>query len=110
MVYAEKPKPSKPSTSVLTEGCYRQIEFAGVLRGTTNEAAAQKVVDWLLSKPVQADVPLSMFVFPSRESTPLPAVFTKFAAMVPNPLQLPAADVNAHLSDWLKTWDQVMGR
>ena len=110
IVYAEKPKPSKPSTSVLTEGCYRQIEFAGVLRGTTDQAAAQKVVDWLLSAPVQADVPLSMFVFPSRAGVPLPEVFTKFAAKVPHPLQLPAADVNAHLSDWLKTWDQVMGR
>ena len=110
IVYAEAPKPSKPSTSVLTEGCYRQVEFAGVLRGTQNETAAQKVVDWLLSAPVQADVPLSMFVFPARENTPLPEVFTKFAAQVPDPLQLPAADVNAHLSEWLKTWGQVMGR
>ena len=110
IVYAEAPKPSKPSTSVLTEGCYRQVEFAGVLRGTQNESAAQKVVDWLLSAPVQADVPLSMFVFPARENTPLPEVFTKFAAQVPDPLQLPAADVNAHLSEWLKTWGQVMGR
>ncbi|HBJ73046.1 MAG TPA: thiamine ABC transporter substrate-binding protein, partial [Actinobacteria bacterium] len=84
--------------------------FAGVLRGTQNESAAQKVVDWLLSAPVQADVPLSMFVFPARENTPLPEVFTKFAAQVPDPLQLPAADVNAHLSEWLKTWGQVMGR
>lgn len=110
IVYAEKPKPSKPSTSVLTEGCYRQIEFAGVLRGTPNEAAAQKVVDWLLSATVQADVPLSMFVFPARENVPLPVEFTKFAAKVANPLQLSAADVNAHLSEWLKTWGQVMGR
>ncbi|MDP2012635.1 MAG: thiamine ABC transporter substrate-binding protein [Actinomycetota bacterium] len=110
IVYAEQPKPSKPSTSVLTDGCYRQIEFAGVLRGTPNEAAARKVVDWLLSAPVQADVPLSMFVFPSRANVPLPPVFTKFAARVANPLQLSAADVNAHLSEWLKTWGQVMGR
>lgn len=110
IVYAEDPKPSKPSTSVLTDGCYRQVEYAGVLRGTGNEAAARKVVDWLLSAPVQADVPLSMFVFPARENVPLPEVFTKFAAKVPNPFQLPAADVNAHLSDWLKTWGQVMGR
>ncbi len=110
IVYAESPKPSKPSTSVLNHGCYRQVEFAGVLRGTPNEAAAQKVVDWLLSAPVQADVPLSMFVFPARQNVPLPPVFTKFAAHVPSPLQLPAADVNAHLSEWLKTWGQVMGR
>ncbi|MDO8733134.1 MAG: thiamine ABC transporter substrate-binding protein [Actinomycetota bacterium] len=110
IVYSEAPKPSKPSTSVLTEGCYRQVEFAGVLRGTQNEAAAQKVVDWLLSAPVQADVPLSMFVFPARSGVPLPKVFTKFAAQVPKPMQLPASDVNSHLNEWLKTWGQVMGR
>lgn len=110
IVYAEDPKPTKPSTSVLTDGCYRQVEYAGVLAGTEDEAAAQQVVDWLLSEPVQADVPLSMFVFPAREGTPLPQVFTDFAATVDNPLQLPPQDVADNLSDWLAQWGSVMGR
>jgi thiamine transport system substrate-binding protein len=110
IVYAESPKPKKPSTSVLTDGCYRQIEFAGVLRGTQHEGAAQQVVDWLLSPVVQADLPLSMFVFPARANTPLPEVFTKFATKVPNPLQLPATVVDANLKTWLNQWDEVMGR
>ncbi len=110
IVYAAEPKPKKPSTSVLTEACYRQIEFAGILRGTPNEQAAQQVIDWLLSAPVQADVPLSMFVFPARQGVTLPGIFTKFAAQVPEPLQLPAVEVNAHLGEWLKAWGQVMGR
>ena len=110
IVYAENPKPTKPTTSVLTDGCYRQVEFAGVLRGTQNEQAAQQVVDWLLSEGVQADVPLSMFVFPARTNTPLPEVFTKFAAKVPRPAQLPASGVNANLKKWLSEWGQVMGR
>jgi len=110
IVYAENPKPKKPSTSVLTDGCYRQIEFAGILRGTQNEAAAQKVVDWLLSPEVQAEVPLSMFVFPARANTPLPEVFTQFAAKVEKPLQLSATDVDANLKTWLNQWGQVMGR
>ena len=110
IVYAKDPKPTKPSTSVLTDGCYRQIEFAGVLRGTQHEAAAQQVVDWLISAPVQADVPLSMFVFPSRANTPLPTVFTKFAATVEHPEQLSATDVDANLKTWLNQWGQVMGR
>jgi thiamine transport system substrate-binding protein len=110
IVYAADPKPEQPSTSVMTSGCYRQVEYAGVLAGTPNEAAAQRVVDWLISEPVQADVPLSMFVFPSREGTPLPEVFTKFAATVPEPLQLDAGEVSANLADWLQAWGQVMGR
>lgn len=110
IVYAADPKPERPSTSVMTDGCYRQVEYAGVLAGTPNEAAARTVVDWLLSEPVQADVPLSMFVFPARAGTPLPDVFTEFAATVPSPLQLDAAEVAASLPSWLEAWGEVMGR
>lgn len=110
IVYAADPKPEKPSTSVMTNGCYRQVEYAGVLAGGSNTKAAQTVVDWLLSAPVQSDVPLSMFVFPAREGTPLPEVFTKFAAKVPDPLQIDASHVSANLADWLATWGKVMGR
>jgi len=110
IVYAADPKPSAPSTSVMTTGCYRQVEYAGVLKGTANRAGAEQVVDWLLSEPVQADVPLSMFVFPAREGTPLPEVFTKFAANVAKPLQLDPALVAANLQTWLATWGEVMGR
>jgi thiamine transport system substrate-binding protein len=95
---------------VLTDGCYRQVEYAGVLAGAANPEGAKAVVDWLLSEPVQADVPLSMFVFPARSGTPLPAVFTDFAAQVAHPLQLPAAEVSANLPTWLADWGSVMGR
>lgn len=110
IVYAADPKPTEPSTSVMTDGCYRQVEYAGVLAGTANPDGARAVVDWLLSEPVQADVPLSMFVFPAREGTPLPQVFTDFAATVEQPLQVPAEEVSANLADWLAEWGTVMGR
>ena len=38
----------------------------------------------------QADVPLQMFVFPVRDGTPLPAVFTKFAEVAAEPVVAPA--------------------
>ena len=110
IVYAADPKPKRPRTTVMTDGCFRQVEYAGVLAGTPNEHAAQQVVDWLLSPEVQADVPLSMFVFPAREGTPLPDVFTRFAATVPAPASLPAGEVSASLPAWLSQWDEVMGR
>jgi thiamine transport system substrate-binding protein len=110
IVYASDPKPTEPSTAVMTDGCYRQVEYAGVLAGAANPAGARAVVDWLLSEQVQADVPLSMFVFPAREGTPLPDVFTRFAAVVPDPLQLPATQVADSLSTWLADWGTVMGR
>lgn len=110
IVYAAEPKPEAPSTSAMADGCYRQVEYAGVLAGTPNPAGARVVVDWLLSEPVQADVPLSMFVFPAREGITLPEVFTDFALTVQEPLALPADEVAAGLSDWLAEWGSVMGR
>ena len=110
IVYAEDPKPAKPSTSVMTEGCYRQVEYAGILAGSPNSEAGKQVVDWLLSPDVQADLPLSMFVFPAREGVELPSVFTDFAAQVPNPLQLDPEQVATSLPAWLETWGTVMGR
>lgn len=107
IVYASDPKPTKPSTSVMTDGCFRQVEYAGVLRGTTNPLAARAVVDWLLSPAVQADVPLSMFVDPAVPGTPLPKVFTDFAAVPAAPLTLDPAVIDAKRSTWIETWDQV---
>jgi len=107
IVYAADPKPTKPSTSVMTDGCFRQVEYAGVLKGTKNPLAARAVVDFLLSPAVQADVPLSMFVDPAVPGTPLPKVFTDFAAVPSDPLTLDPALIDKNRSTWIDTWDQV---
>lgn len=110
IVYAADPKPTKPSTSTMTDGCYRQVEFAGVLAGAQQPAAARTVVDWLASPDVQADVPLSMFVFPARTGTPLPDVFTQFVTRPAEPLQLTPAEVNAHREEWIDQWTELVLR
>ncbi len=107
IVYAADPKPTRPSTSVMTDGCFRQVEYAGVLAGTAHPAAARAVVDWLLSPAVQKDVPLSMFVDPVVPGTPLPRVFTDFAARPSQPLSLDPARIDAGRSTWVDAWDQV---
>ena len=78
----------------MLDSCFRQVEFAGVLKGTEHAAAARKLVDFMLSARFQADMPLQMFVFPvprgncrsrrcSRSSPRSPA----------DPLSLPAAEI-----------------
>ncbi|OFW53953.1 MAG: ABC transporter substrate-binding protein, partial [Actinobacteria bacterium RBG_16_67_10] len=66
------PKPTTAPTAVVEDSCFRQIEFAGVLRGARNEAGARKLVDFMLSTRFQEDVPLSMFVFPVNRHAELP--------------------------------------
>jgi thiamine transport system substrate-binding protein len=110
IVYARDPKPTRPSTSVMTDGCFRQVEFAGVLRGTEHEQAARAVVDWMLTEAFQADVPLSMFVFPARAGTPLPEVFQRFAATPKQPLTLRPADIAKNRERWVDDWTSAVLR
>lgn len=110
IVFADGTPPAKPGTSVMTDGCYRQIEYAGVLAGAQNPDGARLLIDWLISKPVQEDIPLNMFVFPARVDAQLPQVFTDFAAQVENPEQIPAADIGANLDEWLARWGEILGR
>ena len=65
--------------------CFRQIEFAGVLRGARNEEGARKLVDFMLSKRFQEDIPLQMFVFPARREAALPPEFEQFAVVPKHP-------------------------
>ncbi len=110
IVYAEDPKPERPSTSVMLDGCYRQVEFAGVLRGAADTASARAVVDWLVSPEVQADVPLSMFVFPARDAVPLPEVFERFVTRPAEPLELSAEEIDAQRDEWIEQWTQLVLR
>lgn len=110
IVYAAGPKPTEPSTSVMTDGCYRQVEYAGVLAGAANPDGARELIDWLLTEPVQADVPLSMFVFPARAGVALPEVFSQWAPRPSAPLMVPPADIAANREDWVREWTDLVLR
>ena len=109
-VYYSKPQPTTSPVGTMLDSCFRQVEFAGVLKGTAHAAAARKLVDFMVSAPFQADVPLQMFVFPVREGTPLPAVFAKFAEVAPHPLTLPAAEIGTHRDAWIEQWTETVLR
>lgn len=109
-VYFSDPRPKTSPIGTMLSSCFRQVEFAGVLRGTEHRGAARRFVDFLLSEEFQADIPLQMFVFPAREGTPLPGVFRRFAEVPPNPLTLPADEIERHRDDWIRQWTTVVLR
>jgi thiamine transport system substrate-binding protein len=110
VIFAEDPSVSAPSTQTMVDSCYRQIEFAGVLEGAANPTGAEKVIDWLLSPAVQADIPLSMFVYPVRNEVELPPVFRDFTPVVTTSAELDPSVINDELNGILSRWGQVMGR
>jgi len=109
-VYYSKPQPKTSPIGTMLDSCFRQVEFAGVLRGTEHRAAARKLVDFMLSARFQEDIPLQMFVFPVRDGTTLPPVFAKFAEVPDHPLTLPAAEIGARRDAWLEQWTDTVLR
>jgi thiamine transport system substrate-binding protein len=109
-VYYSKPQPKTSPIGTMLDSCFRQVEFAGVIKGTEHQAAARKLVDFMLSQRFQADIPLQMFVFPVRDGTPLPAVFSKFAAVPEQPLTLSPGDISAHRDAWIEQWTDTVLR
>jgi thiamine transport system substrate-binding protein len=109
VLYANPPIDESP-VGVIEASCYRQVEAAGILDGAANERGARALVDFLLSEPVQEDVPLSMFVFPARGDVPLPPLFVEHAAQPAEVYELPAAEIEAHREEWIDRWTDLVVR
>jgi thiamine transport system substrate-binding protein len=107
--FAGKPLTQAP-VAVVRNTCFGQVELAGVLRGTRNPDGARKLVDFLLSQRFQAGIPLTMFVYPVREKTPLPAVFRRFSLPISSPLELSPATIGANRDAWIRTWTDTVLR
>ena len=109
-VYYSKPQPKTSPIGTMLDSCFRQVEFAGVLRGTDHPKQAKALVDFMLSAKFQEDVPLQMFVFPVVTGTKLPTVFTKFAQVAADPLSLPAKEIGAKRDAWIEQWNDTVLR
>ncbi len=107
--FAGKPLAQAP-VAVVRNTCFGQVELAGVLRGARNPDGARKLVDFLLSKRFQTGIPLTMFVYPVRDKTPLPAVFKRFALPMSSPLRLSPATIGANRDAWIRKWTDTVLR
>jgi thiamine transport system substrate-binding protein len=104
------PERDSPPTGVAEGTCTRQVEFAGVLRGTERPEAARALVDFLVSTDFQRHVANDLYVFPVDPSVELDPVFTEFAVVPADSVVADPALVEASRSDWLERWADVVGR
>jgi thiamine transport system substrate-binding protein len=104
------PRPAQAPTGVVEDSCFRQVELAGVLRGAKNEEGARALIDFMLSKRFQEDIPLQMFVFPARRDAALPPEFEKHAVVPEDPLELPPEEIEANRERWVDEWTDLVLR
>jgi thiamine transport system substrate-binding protein len=108
VLFADPPVDT-PRTAVVADGCFRQVEFAGVLRGANNEDGAQALIDYLISAKFQADISLNMFVYPVNNDVVLPKVFTDFAVKPERPLVISPSEIDTNRETWLGQWLALVG-
>jgi thiamine transport system substrate-binding protein len=109
VVFADPPRTDAP-TGVAAGTCFRQEEYAGVLRGTDHPVQAAQLVEFLSSERFQTELPLNLFVYPVDPRVPLPKVFTDFAVVPEAPLSIPPDDIEANREGWLDEWTQLVLR
>ena len=72
VIFADPPREDSP-TGVIEDTCFRQVEFAGVLRGTDSPGAARQLVDFLVGEEFQSELatePVRVPDQPSRRPAP----------------------------------------
>lgn len=102
------PAPAQSPVGVSTGTCFRQIEFAGLLHGAKNTAGGEALIDFLLSRTFQEDMPLNMYVDPVRQDAAEPEVFTRYGAKIDHPATLPPAKIAAKRDEWVKAWTSIV--
>jgi len=111
VIYASVSLEDAPTASLTGKNmCYRQVEFAGILQGTQNQALAEKFIDFMLGKSFQEDLPLQMFVYPVNPEAALPDEFVKYAQQPAEPASLDPELIAANREKWVQAWDETVLR
>lgn len=95
-------------TASILDGCFRQTEFAGVLKNAKNPAGAKALVEFMLGSSFQSALPSSMYVYPIVEGTKLPDDWQKWATLTSTPVGQ-ELDINRDRSNWLTAWSEIFG-
>jgi len=109
-VFFSDGKLTEPPTANVGFGAFRQVEYAGILKGTRHAELAQQFVEFMLSADFQNDMPLQMFVYPAITTATLPDLYTKFATTPSIKTQLDAPTIARYREKWLTEWDTIVLR
>ncbi|GAA5335549.1 MULTISPECIES: thiamine ABC transporter substrate-binding protein [Thermus] len=105
--YSEGKYQEPPTGNLFPELAFFQVEFVGILKGTRNLEGAKKLVDWLLSRPVQENIPTEMWMYPARRDARLPEVF-RFAPEPVGSVRLDPKRMAENRERWIEEWTKVV--
>ncbi len=93
-------------TASILDGCFKQTEFAGVLKGAKNPDGAKALISYLLSPAFQATFPESMYMYPIDQNVAIPASW-KAHVNLPTRTYGDSLDFATGRKAWLATWSAI---
>ena len=109
--YSEGALKEPPSGNMLpAKGAFKQIEFAGILKGAKNVDLAKKWMDFMLTAKFQQDVYGSMAVYPVLPKTDAPEAFAKYAPVPSAPAELSPEAIAMNRDKWIQEWTAIVLR
>jgi thiamine transport system substrate-binding protein len=102
------PRPKTAPTGVATGTCFRQTEYAGLLGHAENPEGGKALLDFLISRTFQDDMPLNMFVDPVQQDAQPPALYRTYAVRVDRPQTMAPAKIAEHRDEWVARWTSIV--
>ncbi len=93
-------------TASIMDGCFRQTEYAGVLKNAKNPLGAAAVVKYLLGSKFQSSLPQAMYMYPIVKNTPIPEKWNKFATLATRTYG-DTLKIDANRKSWLTQWTAI---
>lgn len=111
-VYFSEGAYQEPPTGVISSpgSCFRQIEYAGILRGTEHLELARKFVDFMLSREYQEDIFLHMWVFPGLAEAQIPGEYSQFVPDLFPTSEVPPEKISSKREEWIDRWSEILIR
>jgi thiamine transport system substrate-binding protein len=93
-------------TIALRKDCFRQIEYAGVLRNAKNPSGAESMIKFMLGRSFQESLPTAMYVYPIDENADRPGYWVLRA---PEAISTIGGDLDIakNRSAWLTEYNKV---
>lgn len=101
-------KDGKSQTAAITDGCFRQTEYVGVLKKAKNPEGAKKLIGYLRSLEFQKTFPTAMYMYPAVAEVAIPKNWAAFAGKTDRTFG-DTLDINANRKVWLSTWSEIFG-
>ena len=95
-------------TVSMNSECFRQVEYAGVLKNAKNPEGARAFIKFMQSKDFQAALPEANYVYPIVKGIKLPEAWARFAKPADTFVDVSKLDFDANRKAWQKKWADIM--